>query len=158
MIISVNTEAMNQLAGMAAEICAELSAANDCLAPVTVHDDWNCAERDRINDIIINIKKFSDCLKDNAESVSSAVRSAADSFDEFERKQPQSLQNLHGSLSKTLSVYTPSTAPLTQIIGGNSTINPIIKNLIKKKISINVTPYQLYTIANLDIMLHIMKW
>lgn len=116
MIISLNTEKMNELANLATHFSSELSQACSCLTPVTTHDDWNCAERDNINEVIHMTKKCAEDLTDCSQSFSSSVIKAADSFTQLETRNPQALMELQSALSKSLAMYTPSEFP-GRIIG-----------------------------------------
>ena len=116
MIISVNTERISELSTLAMNISSELSSAYTALFPVTTHDDWNCAERDDINDAVLTNKKCVGELMSCAERFASIVSKTADSFNEFELKNPHTLLELQTSLSESLSIYTPL-ANMGRIIG-----------------------------------------
>ena len=116
MVISVNTEKMNELSNLAMNISSELSEACSCLSPVTIHNDWNCVERDNINEAIMINKKCVGELMSCAENISSVVAKTADSFTEFEMKNPQALLGLHSTLSESLAIYTPSSG-MGRIVG-----------------------------------------
>lgn len=107
MLISVDIELMNELADLANAVCEELTEANACFTSVTTHDDWNCSERDTINDIIIHCKQFAEELREGSQSFSASIRKASDTFNEFEHRNPQALQEVHSAIERTLSVYTP---------------------------------------------------
>lgn len=111
MIISLNTDTMNELAACAMQINSELEEACACLAPITEHDDWNCAERDNVNEAIIQLKACFNQLKDCSENFSSVVRKAAFSFSELELSHSQTLQGLHSVLANALAINTPDGMP-----------------------------------------------
>ena len=145
MLISIDTVLMNELADLANAVCEELTEANICFNPITTHDDWNCAERDKINDIIINCKKYADALKEGSQNFSSSVRKAADSFDAFERQNPQALLNLHSVFERALVIPTPK-LPWHPIVGPGG-IKPskfVITNLIRERMKIIYGPGGIY--------------
>lgn len=147
MIISVNTDKMNELANLAASVSAELSEACACLSPVTVHDDWNCAERDVINEAIQINKKSAADLMNCAENFSSAMTKTAESFTDFELKNPLALQSLKESFSKTISIYTPNSG-LGRIVGpGGMMPRPFDLPILDEK---HVDPFVLYPLYTWD--------
>ena len=156
MTISVNTDTMNEIAALAAQISTELTEASQCMFSITEHDDWNCIERDRINEIIVNLKRCAEQLKDCADDYSAAVRKSADSFNEFEKTNPQYLQDMHTSLADVLKIKTSpqkvikasfvDKEKLTQLFGPGS-VHPLLKNL-------NLP----YVVNNLDQQIKIVKY
>ncbi len=103
MIISIDTEAMVSLANLAEAVNTELSSAFSCLLPVTEHHDWNCKERDTVNEAVTSVRTSALKLKETAADFSAAVQAAANDFNEYERKTPAALQKLSGNISAALS-------------------------------------------------------
>lgn len=126
MTISVNTDTMNEIAALAARISSELTEANQCMFSITEHNDWNCVERDKINEIIFNLKKCAEQLKDCADDYSAVVRKSAASFDEFEKTNPNYLQDMHSALANALKIETPIKKEFTALVPLKDIINQII--------------------------------
>lgn len=108
MIVSLNTQTLNELSQESISVSTEISAAFDCLSPIVEHNDWNCSERDLINEMINTIKLFSKELKESAESFSSSLQQTASSFDDLEKKTPSSMQSTHAIFAEKLSIKTPT--------------------------------------------------
>lgn len=56
-MISIDSDVLRGLATAANATVSEISAGVEKLNAVTTHDDWNCAERDQINEQITAAKK-----------------------------------------------------------------------------------------------------
>lgn len=108
MIISVDTTIMNELASISKSICQEMSEVCSCLIPISSHDDWNCSERDDINEAILANKRIAEELMTLTENFASTINKAADSFNEYETKNPQALLDMQSVISDSLAIYTPT--------------------------------------------------
>ena len=147
MVISVNTEKMNELSNLAVSISAELSDACVCLSPITEHNDWNCAERDGINEAILTEKKSAGDLMSFAETFASAVTKAATAFIDLEKKNPQALMELQSILSETCSVYTPSSSRHVSGNVWNGTPSPLDPSIALDLINNSLNSYLLYPLT-----------
>ena len=123
MIVSIDTQTVSEISQDSINVSAEVTAAFECLAPVVEHNDWNCRERDTINEMITTIKQFSQELKENAETFSSSLQQTASSFNELENKTPVAMQGFHAAIADNLSIKTPTT-----VINGINLEDCIIKN------------------------------
>lgn len=158
MVISINTEKMNELSNLAMSISSELSEACVCLSPITAHNDWNCAERDNINEAILTNKKCAGDLINFAESFSSAVTKAATAFTDLEKKNPQALLDLQAILSESFSVYTPSSVGHVSSYNWNGTpshLNPLIELDLSNE---SLNPYLLYPLTTWDKPIKMIKY
>lgn len=94
MIISVDTEIMRLMANLSRDIDTELDGATSHLTTVVDHNDWNCKERDVINETVNNVKKRNQRLKEDFEHFDSVIQQIANQFDEAEAAIPQKYQAL----------------------------------------------------------------
>ena len=150
MVISINTEKMNELSNLAMRISSELSEACVCLSPIAAHNDWNCAERDSINEAILTDKKCAGNLMTFAESFASAVTKAATAFTDLEQKNPQALLDLQSILSETCSVFTPSSPGHVSGYDWNGSLSPLNLSI---ELGLNKEPlssYLLYPLKTWD--------
>lgn len=103
MIISVDTEKMNSMASLAQRINAEIDLCITALLPVVQHSDWNCRERDEINDGIATIRKNATVLQENIDTFSSRLKYVASLFDEYEASLPNQYQQISTLLGNSFS-------------------------------------------------------
>lgn len=108
MIISIDTEMMNTMAALAqdASIAQEESVVS--LIPVVEHYDWNCKERDEINERIVSIKKGNQRLSETLQEFAQSIRRVANQFDEEERAIPSRYQHLDTLLGQVGASETTS--------------------------------------------------
>lgn len=127
MIISVDTEIMNRMALLAQQANDEIDRQAAILSPVTEHYDWNCFERDIINEAIISIKNKSKKMQETIENFSSAIRSAAEQFNAEENAIPGKYQYLDALLGNNFSSVSELQGSVTKSAG--STAASIAENI-----------------------------
>lgn len=103
MKISIDTGIMNEIAAISTEIGDLLGEANAALAPVIEHDDWNCSERDIINERLMYVKKSGASLDESAAALSSAFNDIAVRFTEMEKSIPFDLSDMISGMGSALS-------------------------------------------------------
>lgn len=113
MIISVDTEKMNTMASLAQSVNSEIDACVTSLIPVVEHNDWNCKERDLINEGIISVKKNAGVLRETIDSFSSLMKQVAVLFDEFEASLPNKYQHIDSLLGTTFSIPCEESSVVT---------------------------------------------
>lgn len=94
---------MNDIAEISTEISSLLNDAYGILSPITEHDDWNCRERDTINERILDVKRAGKSLSETAVSLSSAFRNIAEIFTEMENSTPFDLSDAVAGFGSALS-------------------------------------------------------
>lgn len=112
MEIKVDTLLMQQMASGSLRAQEYLNQAADAANAITIHDDWNCKERDIINDNVLNIKKFDNKICENMNYFAEKVNELATQFEEFDRL-----------LSSQFSSFDSSVGDMYQIghsVGGNA--------------------------------------
>ncbi len=111
MIISVDTRKMDTIVAAASGVSTEIDACVSTLLPVVEHNDWNCKERDGINDGITAVKNKVRQLQENVTVFADMVKKTAAMFDAFELSVPNKYQQLDLMLGAVFaeSCAAPST-------------------------------------------------
>lgn len=106
-MISIDSDVLRSLTSAANATVSEISAGVEKLQAVTTHDDWNCAERDRINDLITAAKKKIHTLSINTQTYLDLIRQSANRFDEADSNTTKAFQSVQDSLSDFFSIKSP---------------------------------------------------
>lgn len=133
MIISIDTEKINTIASLAQNINLEIDETVSALLPVVEHNDWNCVERDAINESILEVKKNVCCLQEYIESLASAMKQVASLFDAFEASVPSKYQYIDSLLGSVFSV--PCYLQSTNVVPGGVTAD--ITDAMAKGVRVN---------------------
>ncbi len=106
-MISIDSDVLRGLATAANATVSEISAGVEKLNAVTTHDDWNCAERDQINEQITAAKKKINTLSINTQTLLDLIRQSANRFDEVDSNTTKAFQSVQDSLSDFFSIKSP---------------------------------------------------
>ena len=93
-MISIDSDVLRGLATAANATVSEISAGVEKLNAVTTHDDWNCAERDQINEQITAAKKKINTLSINTQTFLDLIRQSANRFDEVDSNTTKAFQSV----------------------------------------------------------------
>lgn len=104
MIISIDTDVLSEVAALARSINEEINQISEIMKKVTVHDDWNCKERDSINDAITNNRKAQTDLQEMSENFSASITSISEQFLEAERSLPSRFQHLDSMIGHAAAI------------------------------------------------------
>ena len=107
-MISIDSAILRGIADNAATAVQEVSAGTEKLLSITTHDDWNCYERDQINERTTEIRKKITFLKETTERYLEIIKRTADRFDLADLNITKSFQGVQDILGKSLSVPTPT--------------------------------------------------
>lgn len=142
MIISINTDEIRSISSLASRVSAEIHDACNGLSSLTTHDDWSCAERDYLNDVILSIKQCGRALDECAESFSAALNTAAAEFEEFEKSDPKSVLGLQVCINDGLAM-DPS-----RVVGMklNGVFSDVVENIEKDNNLSGLSGYQLHVL------------
>lgn len=121
MIISIDTEKMNEMAMLAQSVNSELDMCSSFLHSIVEHNDWNCKERDIINDGILSVKKNAATLKETLDDFSLVLKRVAGLFDTFEASIPNQYQYIDSLLGTSYAVACEKTSMLTGDIASDIT-------------------------------------
>ncbi len=142
MIIDIDTLLMNRAVREMVNACNEIDKAVDAIQSVKQHNDWQCKERTRINELNDQSKKDVMKLRDNTYSYANALKDVANDFDQEESSIISIFQDLTSVISDALNIVAQPILPphLTEEIGSDfyTPIFPKVKWLL---------PKQLYQIA-----------
>ena len=98
MEISIDTSVMQQMANGSIRASSFIADAMKSADTVTVHDDWNCSERDLINESILKVKKNNSILNENMQSFSAQVNDIASKFEDLDRSLLSSFSSFDSSI------------------------------------------------------------
>lgn len=87
-IISLDIGEMTAMAASVNAANLELESCMARLAQITEHDDWNCAERDVINENIRRVQQNARRTQENMEQFAGIVRLAAEALDSLACELP----------------------------------------------------------------------
>ena len=104
MIISIDTEVLSSVASLARSINEEISQISEIMKRVTTHDDWNCKERDSINDAITNNRNAQVNLQEISEDFARSLTSISEQFLEAERSLPSKFQHIDSLIGQAASI------------------------------------------------------
>ena len=86
MEIKVDTTIMHQMASTSLRAQLLIEEAIKNAKSVASHNDWNCKERDSIDDAILLIQKKNELMGENMESFSRKLNEIAEQFEQFDRE------------------------------------------------------------------------
>ena len=104
MIISIDTEVLSSVASLARSINEEISQISEIMKRVTTHDDWNCKERDSINEAIANNRSAQANLQEISEDFARSLTSISEQFLEAERTLPSKFQHIDSLIGQAVSI------------------------------------------------------
>ena len=106
-MISIDSDVLRGLTSTANATVSEISAGVEKLNMVTTHDDWNCVERDYINEQITSAKKRINNLSINTQTYLDLIRQSANKFDEVDSNTTKAFQRVQDSLSDFFAIKSP---------------------------------------------------
>lgn len=98
MEINIDTSVMQQMANGSIRATSFMADAMKSADTVTIHDDWNCSERDLINESILKVKKNNSIINENMQSFSAQVNDIASKFEELDRSLLNSFSSFDSSI------------------------------------------------------------
>lgn len=104
MIISIDTEALRQMAELASNCNLIIEESVKRINMVTTHDDWNCKERDQINERITQNKNKQKLIAERMLEFSSYMNTASGVFSETEEAIPHSFQHIDTMIASALAL------------------------------------------------------
>lgn len=142
MIISIDTELLNQMAALALSANAEIEEGSTRLNMVVEHNDWNCKERDQINDNIMHIKSAQAKLSQSITDYSNAMNRIAATFSEAENALPNEFQHIDVMIGSALSLTGSSN-------GGGAITSAAVSSIADSTvINSNVQSYEMANLNN----------
>lgn len=150
MEIRIDPTLMHVMSGKAILAKESMEEAMKAAEAITVHDDWNCAERNMINENIATIKKNNIAICESMSLYSDRVNSLAVQLDEFDRSLLAKFSGVDSSVGElfqiennaatnNLTTQTISSEELQRIslrLGENTYWNHYHVNNINKPISV----------------------
>lgn len=116
MLISIDTEKIRTATALIQNANTEIDACSSVLARIVEHDDWNCKERDVINESIAEVKKYAGELRETMDTFSALMTRAAGSFDQLDALIPKKFAGMEAVLGDVF--FTPTPRTITNVIKG----------------------------------------
>ena len=149
-MISIDSDVLRSLTAVADTASQEMTSGAEKLNQVTVHDDWNCAERDIINEHIVTMKQKTKALQNKTQSFLDLLRTTADRFDAADSSINLSFVNLQKTISDSMSIATESTMAATK------TMSEYLAQILSRH---KLNDFHAgYTIHNLDTPMRILRY
>lgn len=115
MIISVNTETMSRMSYLAQQADIEIESTAALLLSVTEHNEWNCIERDMINDLLIGIRNKAKIVQENIQIFSGSISKVAKQFEDEENSIAGRYQHLDTLLARSLTSSVSGTKVVAEL-------------------------------------------
>ena len=103
-ILEMDTDALRAAVGTAKAASDAISSAMELLNRITVHNDWECKERDAINQYTLDNRAKIGQMNEAANAFYGAVEFAAARFEEEEQKQISAQQGVDEVLAQISNV------------------------------------------------------
>ena len=126
MEIIIDTSVMQQMASGSIRATSFIADAMKSADAVTVHDDWNCSERDLINESILKVKKNNGVLNENMVSFSNQVNEIAAKFEEFDRSLLTSFSSFDSSIGDMYRIENATVTGNAQTLITNGEYSSIL--------------------------------
>lgn len=130
-LLDVNTDELKNAVSIARKANEQLTDAMEALNRIVIHTDWECAERDDMNENTSRNRRDIGNIQEDCESFYSNICYAADRFCALEQEVASSFGAIEGSLSSFISLIPqngPSTGHSSQA-GILESTSSILKNL-----------------------------
>ncbi len=114
-MINIDTDTLKECSSAASNATAQLNDAANIIMQITTHNDWVCANKDKINGYITTNRQFMMQLVQDAKSFDNAIQQVTDSFVEEESKIGSMFEEIEELLAGVLNVNTISTGTIASI-------------------------------------------
>ena len=105
-MITIDSDILRSMTSVAGTAVDDITSGKDKLYNVTTHDDWNCVERDYINDGIMNMKKKIDILQGKTSYFLELIKQSADKFDSVDCETSRFFQDTNGSIGDSFAIQS----------------------------------------------------
>lgn len=114
MIIDINPQTITEIAQTISNTHAEVEKASNILRSITEHNDWNCKERDTINDYTLSNATEILKISEKASNFSNVMKKVAENFRTDEKNVAELFAGVESTLAALLAIEP--------ISGGNSNL------------------------------------
>ncbi|MBR5425241.1 MAG: hypothetical protein IK106_01855 [Clostridiales bacterium] len=142
MEIKFDTSIMRIMANKALNARNAMETAMKTADAVTLHNDWNCAERDLIDDGITEIKKKNNVICENMALYSDKINSLAMQVDDFDKSLLARFSNVDSSVGEMYQIESGVVTNNSSVIGAGE-VKRISSNLAEN------TYWNQYHVGNL---------
>ena len=117
-MIRIDTDNLKQASSAASSATAALNDAANIILQITTHQDWVCANKEKINGYITTNRSLISALVADAKSFDNAVQVVTDEFVEQESKIGNMFEEIEEELSKIMNVNTAQSGTISSIGSG----------------------------------------
>ena len=117
-MINIDTDTLKQCSSAAKSATDNLNDAANIIMQITTHQDWVCANKEKINNYILTNRQLMNQLVQDAASFDSTIQTVTDQFVEEESKISNLFEEIEELLSGVLNVATVSAGSITSIGSG----------------------------------------
>ncbi len=128
MEIKFDTSIMRIMASKALHARTAMETAMKTADTVTIHNDWNCAERDLIDDGITEVKKKNNVICENMTLYSDKINSFAVQVDDFDKSLLSRFSDVDSSVGEMYQIESKVTTNNSSVIGAGE-VKRISSNL-----------------------------
>lgn len=114
-MINIDTDTLKQCSSAAKSATDNLNDAANIIMQITTHQDWVCANKEKINNYILTNRQLMNQLVQDAASFDSTIQTVTDQFVEEESKISNLFEEIEELLSGVLNVATVSAGSITSI-------------------------------------------
>lgn len=114
-MINIDTDTLKQCSSAAKSATDNLNDAANIIMQITTHQDWVCANKEKINNYILTNRQLMNQLVQDAASFDSTIQTVTDQFVEEESKISNLFEEIEELLSGVLNVATVSAGSITGI-------------------------------------------
>lgn len=117
-MIKIDTDTLKECSSAAKNATANLNDAANIIMQITTHQDWVCANKDKINNYITTNRQLMAQLVQDAASFDSAIQAVTDDFVSQESQISSLFEEIEELLSGVLNVATIGAGSITSIGSG----------------------------------------
>lgn len=121
-ILNIDTEILRSSVNVAEQANEAITEAANLLNAITVHEDWNCSERDRIKEMTLSNKQKAQQIQQRSSGFCAAIRTASERFDTVEQESCHRVNGVDDIIGK-ISTIVPK---ITETVFGGSGTGPDI--------------------------------
>ena len=114
-MINIDTDTLKQCSSAAKNATANLNDAANIIMGITTHEDWICANKEKINSYILTNRSLMQALVQDAASFDTAIQNSTDKFVQAESKISSMFEEIEELLSSVLNVATISSGSISSI-------------------------------------------
>ena len=118
MMINIDTDTLKQCSTAAKSATDQLNDAANIIMQITTHQDWECPNKDKINNYISTNRQLISQLVQDAANFDAVIKTVTDEFVQQESQISSMFEEIEELLASVLNVATVSTGSIASIGSG----------------------------------------